>query len=81
MIRINEKNFSDSPYSYQCLNKNLIFNIKKDEIINNEIIIKNILLKNNFILPWPGNKNTYIKCNKALSTIFLKKSLTSGKVS
>ena len=73
MIRINEKNFSDSPYSYQCLNKNLIFNIKKDEIINNEIIIKNILLKNNFILPWPGFKNTIIKCDKSLSTIFCEK--------
>ena len=73
LIRISDNNFSDNPYSYQCLTKNLVFNIKKEEIINDEIVIKNILLKNNFILPWPGFNNTYIKCDKSLSTIFCEK--------
>ena len=73
LIRIHENNFSDNPYSYQCLTKNLVFNIKKEEIKNDEIIIKNILLKNNFILPWPGGKNTFLKCDRALSTIFCQK--------
>lgn len=73
MIRISKNNFSDNPYSYQCLTKNLVFNIKKDENKNNEIIISNILIKNNFILPWPGAKKTMFKCDKALSTIFCEK--------
>ena len=73
LIRENKNNFYENPYSYQCLTKNLVFDIKEENIVDNKIIIKNILLKNNFILPWPGNKNTYIKCNKALSTIFCEK--------
>ena len=73
LIRISEKNFSDIPYSYQCLTKNLTFDIKKENIKNNEIIINNILLKNNFILPWPGSNNTILKCDKELSTIFCEK--------
>ena len=73
LIRENKNNFYENPYSYQCLTKNLVFDIKKENIIDNKIIIKDILLKNNFILPWPGNNNTYIKCNKALSTIFCEK--------
>ena len=70
LIRINEKNLDENPYSYQCLSKNLSYNIKKEEIIDDKIIIKNILIKNNFILPWPGKKNTLIKCDKSLSSIF-----------
>ena len=73
LIRENKNNFSENPYSYQCLTKNLVFDIKEENIIDDKIIIKNILLKNNFILPWPGNNNTYIKCNKAISTIFCEK--------
>jgi hypothetical protein len=73
LIRIKETNLAENPYSYQCLTKNLFFNIKKEEIQNDEIIIKKILIKNNFILPWPGNKNSFFKCNKALSTIFCEK--------
>ena len=73
LIRENKNNFSENPYSYQCLTKNLLFDIKEENIIDDKIIIKNILLKNNFILPWPGNNNTYIKCNKAISTIFCEK--------
>ena len=71
-IRINKNNLLDNPYSYQCLTRNLIFDIKKENIKNNEIIIDNILLKNNFILPWPGN-DTVLKCDKELSTIFCEK--------
>ena len=83
LIRISENNILDNPYSYQCLTKNLVFNIKKEEIIDDQIVIKNILFKNNFILPWPGLNNTYIKCDKSLSTIFCEKvflpSLVLGK--
>ncbi len=82
LIRIKENNFEENPYSYQCLTKNLVFNIKKQEIKNDEIIIKNILIKNNFISPWPG-KHTLLKCDKSLSTIFCEKiylpNLTLGK--
>ena len=73
MIRINEKNIYENPYSYQCLSKNLLFNFKKEELNDDKIIIKDILIKNNFILPWPGNKNTFFKCDKSLSTIFCEK--------
>jgi len=52
------------------LTKNLVFYIKKEEIEDDQILIKNILIKNNFILPWPGNNNTFFKCDKSLSTIF-----------
>ena len=69
-IRINKNNILENPYSYQCLTKNLVFYINKKEIDDGKIIIKNILIKNNFILPWPGNNNTYFKCDKSLSTIF-----------
>ena len=72
-IRIDEKNIFENPYSYQCLTKNLVFNFSKENLIDDELIIKDILLKNNFILPWPGNNNTYIKCDKSLSTIFCEK--------
>ena len=68
-IRIN-KNVLENPYSYQCLTKNLVFYINKEEIEDDQILIKNILIKNNFILPWPGNNNTFFKCDKSLSTIF-----------
>ena len=71
-IRIKENIFLDNPYSYQCLTKKLIFDIKKESIKNNEITIDNILLKNNFILPWPAN-NTFLKCDKELSSIFCEK--------
>ena len=73
LIRINKNNISENPYSYQCLTKNLVFNINKKDINDDKIIIKNILLKNNFILPWPGYNNTLIKCDKSLSTIFCDK--------
>lgn len=73
LIRENKNNLCENPYSYQCLTKNLIFDIKEENIIDDKIIIRNILLKNNFILPWTGNNSTYIKCNKALSTIFCEK--------
>ena len=72
-IRIPENNFSDSSYSFQCLTKKLSFDFIKEEITNNEIIIKNILFKNNFILPWPGKNSTMFKCDKELSTIFCEK--------
>ena len=72
-IRKNENSICDNPYSYQCLYKNLVFNINKEDIVDDKIIIKNILIKNNFILPWPGNNETYLKCDKALSSIFCEK--------
>ena len=72
-IRINENNICENPYSYQCLTKNLIFDINKEDIVGDKLIINNILIKNNFILPWPGNNNTYIKCDKAISSIFCEK--------
>ena len=72
-IRINENNIVENSYSYQCLNKNLVFIINKEEIVDDKIIIENILIKNNFILPWPGNNDTYFKCDKALSSIFCEK--------
>ena len=73
LVRNPEKNFVENPYSYQCLTKNLVFDIKKEENMNDEIIIKNILIKNNFILPWPGNKKSLFKCDKSISTIFCEK--------
>lgn len=73
LVRNPEKIFMENPYSYQCLNKNLVFDIKKEENMNDEIVIKNILIKNNFILPWPGNKATMFKCDKSISTIFCEK--------
>ena len=73
LIRINDNNNYENSYSYQCLTKNLVFNFNKDNIVDDEIIIKNILLKNNFILPWPGKDNAYIKCDKSLSSIFCEK--------
>ena len=69
-IRINKNNILENPYSYQCLTKNLIFYVNKKEIDDGQIVIKNILIRNNFILPWPGKNNTYFKCDKSLSTIF-----------
>jgi hypothetical protein len=73
LMRNPEKNFVENPYSYQCLTKNLEFDIKKEENMDDEIIIKNILIKNNFILPWPGNQKTFFKCDKSISTIFCEK--------
>ena len=73
LIRVNESILSENPYSYQCLTKNLVFNINKENIVNDKIIINNILIKNNFLLPWPGNNSTFFKCDKSLSTIFCEK--------
>ena len=74
LIRNPENNFTDNPYSYQCLTKNLVFNIKKGDNINNDkIVINNILIKNNYLLPWPGSNRTLFKCDKSLSTIFCEK--------
>ena len=73
LIRLNQNNLSENPYSYQCLAKNLLFEINKENIIDDKIIINNVLIKNNFLLPWPGNNSTFFKCDKSLSTIFCEK--------
>ena len=73
LIRKPEKNLDDFSYSFQCLTKILEFKFKNEKIKKGKLLINDILIKNNFNLPWPGNKNTMFKCDKSLSTIFCEK--------
>ena len=73
LVRKPEKNLGEFSYSFQCLTKILKFEFKKEQIKKGKILINGILVKNNFNLPWPGNKNTMFKCDKSLSTIFCEK--------
>ena len=61
----NDRNY----YSYKCLNNNLEFNFNLNEN-KNEYVIKNIIVKNDYNLPWLGYNETQLKCNRMKSTIF-----------
>ena len=70
LIREELRNKNDKYfYSYKCLNNklNFDFNLKENK---NEFIIKNIIIKNDYNLPWLGYKETQLKCNRMISTIF-----------
>ncbi len=56
-------------FSYECLNSKINYTFHKKDI-NDILNLDTIIIKNNGMYEWLGNKETKFKCDKLRSTIF-----------